>query len=187
MIRYFVADVEAAGGEERLLEAVARADREGADFVQLRAKAMPGRGVVRLVEAAMRICCQARVLVNTRVDVALACGAAGAHLPGGAPPPGFWRSVAPPDFVFTVACHSLEEAKQAEQEGANLVLFSPVFDPLSKAVSGPAAGLNGLAGVCRAVRIPVLALGGITPERIPECMEAGAAGVAGISLFLRSG
>jgi thiamine-phosphate pyrophosphorylase len=125
-----------------------------------------------------------RVVVNSRVDVALACGAAGAHLPGGSPPPGLWRHLTPAGFLIGVSCHTVEEVRRAEAEGADYAFFSPVFEPISKASYGPAVGLRKLAEACAAVRIPVWALGGITSQNAEKCIEAGAAGVAGISLFL---
>jgi thiamine-phosphate pyrophosphorylase len=152
------------------------------DVVQLREKDLEARELAEI--AAGMISGGLRVIVNTRVDVALACGAAGAHLPGNSPPPRLWRPIAPPGFVFGVSCHTLEEVRRAEAEGADYVFFSPVFTPISKAGYGLAAGLERLAESCAAVRIPVWALGGITVENEPLCMKAGAAGVAGISLFL---
>jgi thiamine-phosphate pyrophosphorylase len=123
-------------------------------------------------------------VVNSRVDVALACGAAGAHLPSNSPPPGLWRGIAPPGFLLGVSCHTVEETRLAETEGASYVLFAPVFEPISKRSLSPPAGLRKLAEACSAVRIPVWALGGITNENAGLCLAAGAAGVAGISLFL---
>ena len=90
----------------------------------------------------------------------------------------------PPGFLLGVSCHSPEEVRTAEQEGADYVIFGPVFAPLSKPAQSPPAGLSGLSrAVAAAAKIPVLALGGITRARIAQCIEAGAAGVAGISLY----
>jgi thiamine-phosphate pyrophosphorylase len=124
-----------------------------------------------------------KFLVNSRVDVALAAGAAGAHLPSGSLAPKTWRPITPPGFLFGVSCHSLIEVRAAEEEGANYVVFGPVFPPLSKPSRVPAVGLAGLARAAAAVKIPVLALGGVTCANATACVEAGAAGVAGISLF----
>jgi len=124
-----------------------------------------------------------KILVNTRVDVALAAGAAGAHLPGNSPPPQVWRAVVPRDFLIGVSCHSVEEVERAAEEGADYVLFGPVFDPISKAAASPALGYGELAQAARAVKIPVLALGGITRANIDACVAQGAAGIAGISLY----
>ena len=82
-----------------------------------------------------------------------------------------------------MSCHSVEETRRAEEEGADFVVFSPVFAPLSKTSPLPPHGLDGLAQACRAVRIPVLALGGVTWSNAGSCVAAGAAGVAGITLF----
>jgi thiamine monophosphate synthase len=82
-----------------------------------------------------------------------------------------------------MSCHSLEDVRQAEAEGADYALFGPVFAPLSKSTVLAPRGLEGLALSAAAVRIPVLALGGVTNENTADCVSAGAAGIAGISLF----
>jgi thiamine-phosphate pyrophosphorylase len=184
MLKMMIAQQSPELPPDRLLAAIARASAGGVDYIQVREKAMDARALARWVREVMAAAGGAKVLVNTRVDVALACGAAGAHLPGGAPPPALWTRIAPPDFVFSVACHSVPEAAAAEREGASLIVFAPVFDPRSKPASGAPAGLARLSEVCQAVRIPVLALGGITAERIGPCLGAGAAGFAAISYFL---
>jgi thiamine-phosphate pyrophosphorylase len=124
-----------------------------------------------------------RVLVNTRVDVALAAGAAGVHLPADSIPASEWRAITPAGFLIGVSCHFVEEVVRAEREGADYVLFGPVFAPLSKTSDLAPRGLDELRRVAAAVKIPVLALGGITHDNIAACVEAGAAGVAGITLF----
>ncbi|MFQ5789602.1 MAG: thiamine phosphate synthase, partial [Acidobacteriota bacterium] len=93
------------------------------------------------------------------------------------------RRMAPPGFVIGVSTHSLAEARRASEEGADLVVFGPVFETTSK-LGAPPVGLRALAEVVRTVRVPVFALGGITPERVKTVAAAGAAGVAGISVFL---
>lgn len=185
MIRCFITDRRLAGGIDRLLDAVERCDGEGVDFIQLREKDLGGRELAALAQECIRRCRRARVLINSRVDVALAYGAAGAHLPSQAPPPSLWRSIVPREFLFSVACHNPSEAVAAQDEGADLIVFSPVFAPLSK--PGEGVGVDALREVCATVRTPVLALGGITAGRIEPCLKAGAAGVAAISLFLCRG
>ena len=82
-----------------------------------------------------------------------------------------------------VSCHSLEEVRQAEQEDADYTVFGPVFPPLSKSTELAVRGLEVLARAASAVRIPVLALGGITRGNAASCIASGAAGIAGISIF----
>lgn len=184
MIKMMITSRTAAGGEDRLLKAVQRAAAAGVEYIQVREKDLEPRAMAALTRSICAVAAGSRVLVNGRPDVALACDAHGVHLPGSAPPPTLWRGVVPRGFVISVACHTREEAERAEAGGADLIVFAPVFDPISKPAAGAAAGLETLQQVCRAVRVPVLALGGVTEERIPQCVDAGAAGFAAISYFL---
>ena len=121
------------------------------------------------------------VLISARCDIALATGAAGVNLPE--------RDIEVEDArallgarLIGRSVHSLESAKTAEQQGADFVIFGPVWSSQSHADSKP-AGVEALAVVARALRIPVLAIGGVTENRIAECHAAGAAGYAAIRLF----
>jgi thiamine-phosphate pyrophosphorylase len=152
-----------------------------ADWIQIREKDMPARELLELVRSAMSL--GGKILVNSRVDVALIAGAAGAHLPSGSIAPSVWRAITPPGFLIGVSCHTLEEVLAAERESADFVVFGPVFTPLSKTSDLAPRGLTELSRVSQAVRIPVLALGGVTEANAPACVEAGAAGIAGITLF----
>jgi thiamine-phosphate pyrophosphorylase len=185
MIRCYITDRATAGG--RLMEHIGRALAAGVDYVQIREKDLPARELCDLTRGVLALANPrgSRILVNSRLDVALVCGAHGVHLPAESPAPRDLRPVCPAGFVVGVSCHSIAELRQAEDEGADFVFFSPVFPTLSKAATGPPAGLEGLRDAARAVRIPLLALGGITSENAEQCIAAGAAGVAGISLFQR--
>jgi thiamine-phosphate diphosphorylase len=130
----------------------------------------------------------ARVIVNDRLDVALAAGAAGVHLGGDSASVvdvARWCRAgnAPAGFLIGVSCHSIAEARQAEKGGADYVFFGPVFDTPSKRQFGSPQGIRQLADVCRALTIPVIAIGGINKDTAMECVRAGAAGVAAIRLF----
>jgi thiamine-phosphate pyrophosphorylase len=161
----------------------------GVDWVQIREKELSGRELMLLVRSVMALPNPhlVRILVNTRVDVAIAAGASGVHLPSRSIAHCEWKKIMPSGFLIGVSCHSLEEVLRAETEGADYVLFGPVFSPLSKTSDLAPRGLEGLRNVAAAVRIPVLALGGITWENAGACMDAGAAGVAGISMFKNVG
>lgn len=95
------------------------------------------------------------------------------------------RRIAPSGFIISVACHNAEAVHRAAEEGADYALLAPIFAPLSKTAERPPLGLDVLREIAGRVKIPVIALGGITAENAPLCVAAGAAGVAGITLFQR--
>jgi len=169
-----------------LLDAIARNLTDGVNWIQIREKDLSARALFELVEAAVKLPNPngSRIIVNTRVDVALATGADGAHLPAGSPAARFWRRPGfLSDFLIGVSCHSVEEVRRAEAEGADYALFGPVFPPRSKTARAEPRGLEELRRATAAVRIPVLALGGVTRENSAACVLAGAAGIAGITIF----
>lgn len=185
MIRYYITDRKQLGGVRPLLDAIARAARAeiAADWIQIREKDLSVRDLLELVRAAIEAAPGARILVNERVDVALAAGAHGVHLPSNSPPPGRFRAIAPRPFLIGVSCHKVDEASRAEAEGADFAVFGPVFFTPSKAAYGAPLGVERLRETARAVRIPVMALGGVTAANANQCLAVGASGVAGISLF----
>jgi thiamine-phosphate pyrophosphorylase len=167
-----------------LLETIERNLAEGVTWIQIREKDLPARELLDLVRAAMALPNPhgTKILVNGRMDVAMAAGADGVHLPARSIPPRVWKSLEARIFIG-VSCHSLDEVCRAESEGADYALFGPVFAPISKSSDLAPLGLEELGRAARAVKIPVLALGGITAGNADACIAAGAAGIAGISLF----
>jgi thiamine-phosphate pyrophosphorylase len=172
-----------------LLAKVRLAVQAGADWVQIREKDLPGRALLDLTRAAIAAANgAARVYVNDRLDVAIAAGAAGVHFGGESLPAcdviRWCRSGnAPPGFEIGVSCHSLDDAREAERAGASYVFFGPVFDTPSKQAFGPSQGVQRLAEVCAAIRIPVIAIGGVNEENAAACVRAGASGIAAIRMF----
>ncbi len=121
------------------------------------------------------------VVISSRCDIALAAGAAGVNLPENDIPVAAARALMDERMVGR-SVHSLESALRAETEGADYVIFGPVWASASHPDSAP-AGIAALAEVAHALRIPVLAIGGVTEDRIAESHAAGAAGYAAIGLF----
>lgn len=186
MRRYYITDSRAAGGIQALLGYVERAIAGGVEMIQVREKHLPARELVELTRHIVSLAAgtSVRILVNTRVDVALVAGASGVHLPSEAISPARWRTIVPAGFLIGVSCHTVEELRQAEGEEADFAVYGPVFPSPGK--SAP-IGIEGLTRGVQATRLPVYALGGIDKDKAATCLHAGAAGVAAISWFQRAG
>lgn len=185
MIRYYITDRSQLGSATALLENIAHQLAGGIEIIQLRERDLSGRELLSLAQAVLRLPNpgNAKLLINDRTDVALACGAAGVHLRGNSPPPSRIRKIVPDTFLIGVSCHSVGQVRRAEDEGASFAVLAPIYATPGK---GPALGIGPLEEAARAVRIPVFALGGMTWPRAQECMAAGSAGIAAISLFQRA-
>jgi thiamine-phosphate pyrophosphorylase len=160
------------------------------DIIQVREPDLQGSELARLVTGmvAMAQGSRSRIVVNDRLDVALACGAGGVHLRADSMPPVAARSIAPRGFVIGRSVHTLEEAAGVASD-VDYLIAGTVWPSESKpggAAGSPLLGLAGLAAIAAAVNVPVLAIGGVTLDRIPGVVSCGAAGVAAIGLFMRS-
>ena len=163
---------------------ITRAVEAGIDMVQVRERDLSARDMLYVADAARAAAKDRKtiILINDRSDVA-ACAGAGVHLTTRSMTADVVRRAFGPSMVVGVSTHSLEEAQEAERRGADFVVFGPVFETESKRVYGPPVGLDALASVTARVRIPVLAIGGISLTNFRETFDRGAAGVAAISLF----
>jgi thiamine-phosphate pyrophosphorylase len=183
-----------------LTRKIAEVAAAGVDWVQIREKDLTARELASLTQQSLRIAatssakgsCTARVLVNDRLDVAVAERADGAHLSGKSLPvreakrliqSALAKQAVGKSFLVGASCHSLEAAKAAEHDGADYIFFGPIFPTPSKRRFGPPQGIQSLQQVCRTVSVPVLAIGGVTLDNAASCIHAGAAGVAAIRLF----
>lgn len=170
---------------EGIVARVGAAARAGVHLIQVRRPDLEAGTLARLVAGAVAAVegTEARVLVNDRVDVALAAGAHGVHLRGDSMPVARVRAIAPPGFLVGKSVRSRDEGLAAIAAAApDYLIFGTVFETGSKP-GVPGAGVAGLAEVCAAMTIPVLGVGGMTPARLRGVAAAGAAGFAAIGLF----
>jgi thiamine-phosphate pyrophosphorylase len=170
---------------DRVVASVAAAARAGAHIIQIRQPALDGGPLLALVRACMPtlIGTQARLVVNDRLDVALAAGAHGVHLRGDSMPASRLRAVTPRGFLIGRSVHSHAEAVAGSAAGGlDYLVFGTTFPTSSKPGRQP-AGVEALAAVCAATALPVLAVGGVTPPHFAEVARSGAAGFAAIGLF----
>lgn len=172
----------------------------GVDWVQIREKEMPARQLLAIARAAVGTTNRkppildkasrpgTLILVNDRLDVALAADAAGIHLGRESLPARDvigWRQRAKTvtNFMVGLSCHTIDELHQAEDTGVDYAFFGPIFDTPAKRPFGPPLGVAKLDAACRVTRLRVIAIGGVTPENSAECLYAGAAGIAAIRMF----
>jgi thiamine-phosphate pyrophosphorylase len=220
MLLYYITDrSQFAGGEQdrrrQLLDRISRAAAAGVELVQLREKDLPARELAHLAAASLSALRSyggsTRLLINSRLDVALASGAHGVHLTSTDPGAEQARSVvrlaadrrAEGGFTIAVSCHTITEVRSAAEQGADLVVLAPIFEkilttqPPSDRAQAAAAGERQEGIGCEMLRqactlqppqptdkpVPVLALGGVNLDNANACLQAGAGGIAGIRLF----
>lgn len=202
MLLYYITDRSQFPGNadnrrRSLLNKITEAAACGVDFIQIREKDIPTHELELLAQDAMQSIraqsgagngARTRLLINSRVDVAVACGADGVHLRSNdisvSAARSIWKGgsgVPESEPVIAVSCHTAEEVSRAAADGADFAVFAPVFEK-KDAPNSLVAGLTALKDICRQ-GIPVFALGGITVNNARACVEAGAVGLAGIRLF----
>jgi thiamine-phosphate pyrophosphorylase len=170
-----------------LLDRVRAVVRAGVDAIQIREPDLTDRALTDLVRVAVALGAdrEVPVLVNDRVDIAVAAGAAGVHLRGDSLPADRVRAMVPTGFVIGRSVHSLAEADAvARAGGCDYLLFGTVYPSVGKRPDHRVAGEAALAEVCRGVSLPVLAIGGVDESRAAAVASAGAAGLAAIGAFM---
>jgi len=201
---YYITDrsqfrVDEGARRRALLAKVAKAASANVDYIQLRERDLSSRELEQLSRQVAHVIqelrtenrqLRTRLLINSRSDIAMAVGADGVHLRADDVTPHEVRRMLEASahrprttghFLVAVSCHTAADVSRAESEGADFAVFAPVFAKHSAPATQP-TGLAALREACR-VKIPVLALGGVTMENAASCLNAGAAGAAGIRLF----
>jgi thiamine-phosphate pyrophosphorylase len=184
---YLVTDRNQTGGRD-LLWVLEQALDGGVKAIQLREKDLSGRDLFSLAERSHKLCqaYDAALFINDRVDVAMAVDAAGVQLNKASLPIVTTRALLGPQKIIGVSTHSLQETKEAEQAGADFVLFGPVYFTPSKAAYGAPQGLAALKTIVDNISLPVYAIGGIKLENIDSTKKLGVRGVALISAIVNA-
>jgi len=158
----------------------------GISTIQLRERDLSARELVALA-CEVRVVtgsCNSQLLINDRIDVALALEGVGVHLRSNSLPLSVARRLLGPQRLMGISVHSVEEAVQAESQGADYIVLGPIYETPSKQMFGPPLGIQTLEETCGLVRIPIIGIGGVTAERAREMRRAGAFGVAVITAIL---
>jgi thiamine-phosphate pyrophosphorylase len=180
---YLITDRTQVAANHTLLSAIDSALQGGVKAIQLREKDLSAAALLPLALELRDLTRQynARLLINDRIDIALAVQADGVHLGEHSLPTDVVRQLVGPELLIGVSTHSNADISRAAEQGADFVTFGPVYATPSKADFGPPQGLKALTEACRGSSLPVFALGGITPPIAAEVREAGASGIALIS------
>ena len=167
---------------------ISQAVDAGVRMVQIREKDLDTRPLIDLVQNLIPLIKrhQGKVLVNDRIDLAMALDADGVHLRSDGLPLPRARRMLGNEKLIGISTHSIREVRYAEKEGADFVVLGPIFETPSKRMYGPPLGLHALETACRASRLPIFAIGGINPKHVASVMSSGAYGIAVISAILQA-
>ena len=154
--------------------------------IQLRERDLSARELVRLAREvqAVTVSRRSQLLINDRIDVALALEGVGVHLRSNSLPVMVARRLLGAQRLLGVSVHAVEEVMEAEAQGADYIVLGPIYETPSKQMYGPPLGIHTLEKACRLVRIPIIGIGGVTAARAHEMRRAGAFGVAVITAIL---
>lgn len=182
---YLITDRHQSGGRT-LVDVVGRAFEGGVRAVQLREKDLSAAALYRLATDLRRLSseCNAKLIINGRLDIALAVDADGIHIGINSLPVSVARRILGKDKIIGYSAHAIDEALAAEAAGADFVTFGPVYQTPSKAEYGEPCGVKKLAEAASALKIPVIGLGGITVSRVSETLSANVGGIAVISAIM---
>ncbi len=180
VIRCLITNGQAARDQTAWLDRLAHWLERGIELVQLRERDLTDAELTRLTRRVMSLPNphRTKILLNGRADIARLCGTHGVHLRDSGDDPAQFRR---PGFLVSAACHTVEGVDRLA--AADYIVLAPIFEPLSKTGVGLPLGLAGLRAAAARTTVPILALGGVTPDNEQRCIEAGAAGIAGISYF----
>jgi len=157
-----------------------------APAIQLRERDLSARELVTLAREVQAVTASRRsqLLINDRIDVALALEGVGVHLRSNSLPVPIARQVLGTQRLLGISVHAVEEAVQVESQGADYIVLGPIYETPSKQMFGPPLGIHTLEKACRLVRLPIIGIGGVTAARAREMRRAGAFGVAVITAVL---
>lgn len=185
---YLITDRHQIPAGRTLVETVRAALEDGVRAVQLREKDLAADAIYPIAQElrALTRAYGAKLLINDRIDLALAVEADGVHLGGHSLPVEIARRLLGPNRLIGVSTHHLHEIQNAAADGADFVTFGPIYPTPSKLPFGEPLGLEQLASACAVSPLPLFALGGVTAERLPELRSAGCSRVACIGAILRA-
>lgn len=171
-----------------LTSVISQAVEAGVRLIQIREKDLDTPQTIELIHTLKPLITQydGKVLLNDRVDLAIALDAEGVHLRTDSLPLPLVRRMIGNDKLIGVSTHSVKDVQKAEDEGADFVVLGPIYDTPSKRIYGSPLGLDTLEAACRACRLPIFAIGGMEPKHVHDVISSGAYGIAVISSILQA-